>query len=165
METNIDELKKILEQELTLYERLLDSAHAMNKALKCEAVEDVRKASKEHDECTCRIEAIEEKRLCVNDAISQRFGLKPHANLSRVIESVPADDRGKLMELRAALRKTLGEIHKTNASNKILLTESLFVIAKTFEIISTASEKFQGYKQLGEKCSSKIDRAIINTVV
>ena len=24
---------------------------------------------------------------------------------------------------------------------------------------------FQGYKQLGEKCSSKIDRAIINTVV
>ena len=164
METNIGELIQILEQELLLHERLLVSALSMNKALKCEAIEEVRKANKEYDECTCRIEAIEEKRLCLNDVISRHYGLTAHANLSRVIESVPAGDRGKLPELHAALRKTLGEIHKTNESNRILLTESLFVIAKTFEFISAACEKFRGYKQLGEKCSSKIDRTIINTI-
>jgi hypothetical protein len=164
METNVIEMIKILEQELLLHKRLLASAQAMNNAIKNEALEEVRKANKEYDECTCRIEEIEEKRLCLNDAISRHYGLKPHANLSRLIEAVPAGNRGKLLELRDALRKELIEIHKINESNKILLTESLFVIAKTFEFIAAASEKFQGYKQLGGKCSSKIDRTIINTI-
>jgi hypothetical protein len=164
METNVIELIKLLEQELLLHHRLLAGAQAMNSAIKSEAIEEVRKANKEYDECTCRIEEIEEKRLCLNDVISRHYGLNPHANLSRIIEAVPDSDRGKLLELRTALKKALSEIHKTNESNKILLTESLFVIAKTFEFIAAASEKFQGYKQLGGKCSSKIDRAIINTV-
>jgi hypothetical protein len=164
MDANIVELEKILENELALHERLLCATRSMNTALKKEAVGDVRAANREYDDCTCQIETVEEKRLSASDALAQSRGLAPHANLSRIMESIPAADRGKLPHLRDKLRAALVEIRKTNAANRILLIESLRTIAKTFEFISLASEKFHGYKQLGKKCSSKIDRPIINTV-
>ncbi len=164
MDTFIAELEKILEDELLAHQRLLAVAHFMNRALKSESLDDVRTANKDYDECTCRIEAIEEKRLSASDAIARKNGLAPHASLSRIIETLSPAERGKLPELRAGLRTALAEIQKTNVANRILLTESLHTIAKTFEFISAASEKFHGYKQHGKKYSSKIDRTIINTV-
>jgi flagellar biosynthesis/type III secretory pathway chaperone len=164
MKTKINELEKILETELLLHERLLGAARCMNEALKREAVDDVRKANKEYDECTCQIEAIEEKRLSLSDALSVHYGKGSRINLSRLIESLPVSDRGRLSQLRAKLRTTLGEIQKTNIANRVLLTEALFTITKTFEFIAIASEKFKGYKAQGKKHASKIDRTIINTV-
>jgi hypothetical protein len=164
MDQHAVELSKILENELVLHTRLLAAAHSMNIALKKEAIDDVRLANMEYDECTCHIEAIEEKRLSLSDAIAAQLGCLPHANLLRIIESLPASDRGNLLDLRAQLRSALAEIQKTNAANKILLTESLFAIGKTFEFIAMASEKFHGYKQQGRKHASKISRTIINTI-
>jgi|WetSurMetagenome_2_1015567.scaffolds.fasta_scaffold426732_2 flagellar biosynthesis/type III secretory pathway chaperone len=164
MDATIIELDKILENELLLHERLLSTVRSMNAALKTESIDDVRAANKDYDECTCRIEALEEKRLLTSDAIARSHGLAAHANLSRIIESLADSDRGKLPELRYKLRAVLAEIHKMNAANKILLTESLRSIAKTFEFISVASEKFHGYKQLGKKSCTNIGRPIINTV-
>jgi hypothetical protein len=164
MDAAIIELEKILENELLLHRRLLATVRSMNAALKSESVDDVRTANRDYDESTCLIEALEEKRLLSSDAIARRLGLTAHANLSRIIELLSVADRGKLPELRATLRATLAEIKKTNAANRILLTESLRSIAKTFEFISVASEKFHGYKQLGKKSCTKIGRPIINTV-
>ena len=164
MITHVIELEKILESELLLHERLLAAARSMNSAIKRESVDDVRTANKEYDECTCHIEAMEEKRLALSDDIAGQRGIEPHANLSRIIESLPVSERGILFELRVKLRATLGEIQKTNIANRVLLTESLYTIAKTFEFIAAANEKFKGYKQLGKKYSSTIKRTIINTV-
>jgi flagellar biosynthesis/type III secretory pathway chaperone len=164
MITHVIELEKILESELMLHERLLAAARSMNGALKRESIDDVRTSNKEYDECTCHIEAIEEKRLAISDDIARQRGIEPHANLSRIVESLPVSERGKLSELRLRLRATLSEIQKTNIANRVLLTESLYTITKTFEFIAAANEKFKGYKQLGKKYSSTIKRTIINTV-
>jgi hypothetical protein len=164
MDQTMAGLEKILAEELILHERLLRAARAMNGALKREAIDEVRTANKEYDECTCRIEAAEENRLAASDSLALHLGCAPHANLSRIIEALPAAERGRLSDLRSRLRATLVEIQKTNAANKVLLTESLFSISKTFEFISAASEKFKGYKHQGKKHSTKISRTIINTV-
>ena len=164
MEKKTLELTQILEKELFYHERLLAAAQSMNAALKREAVDEVRTANKEYDECTCQIEALEEKRLCVSDEIALRLRLPAHANLLRVIGALPKEGGARLLELRNRLRSTLGALRKLNASNRILLTESLYTIAKTFEFIAAASEKVSGYKHQGEKCVSKANRTIINTV-
>jgi hypothetical protein len=164
MQPNVVELEKILEDELLQHEGLLGAARAMNAGLKREAVEEVRKANKEYDDCVCRIEAIEENRLSVSDAVAGTIGLGPHANLSRIIESLPAPDRGKLPELRAKLRSTLAEIQKINVANRVLLTETLFAITKTVEFIAAASEKYKGYKERGRKHAVKVSTAIFNTL-
>jgi hypothetical protein len=164
MHPKVIELEKILENELLLYERLLGAARAMNAGLKSDAVEEVKKASKEYDDCACGIEAIEEDRLAVSDALAATVGRGAHTSLPRIIEALPPEDRGRLAELRAKLRSTLADIQKTNVANRVLLTEALYTVTKTFEIIAAASEKFKGYKEQGKKHASKVSRAIINTL-
>jgi hypothetical protein len=164
MKSKVNELEKILENELLLHGRLLDSARAMNAGLKKEAVDEVRKASRDYDDSVCRIEAIEEDRLSVSDALAAILGLGAHAGLSRVIGALPVRERGRLPELRVNLRSAINEIQKTNIANRVLLTEALFTITKTFEFIAAASEKFKGYKEQGKKHATKVSRAIINTL-
>jgi flagellar biosynthesis/type III secretory pathway chaperone len=165
METPITELETILEEELVLHKRLLAVAVAMNVALKRESIDDVRKANKEYDELTISIESIEEKRLSKSDDIARHYRLQQHVNLLRIIEVIPPTNKKRMHELRVSLRAVIAELQKINTSNRILLTEALFAITKTFEFIATASEKISGYKQQGKKNISKIKRTIINTVI
>jgi flagellar biosynthesis/type III secretory pathway chaperone len=164
MEALANELEKVLKTELEIHERLLDTARSMNEAIKTEQLFEVQAANRQYDELTCQIEALEEKRLEISDKITANFGLKGRLNLARTIELFPAKNKQRLAEAGKKLRVAVCRLRKTNASNRILLQESLYVISKTFELISAASHKFKGYKQLGKKDSSKINRTIINTV-
>jgi flagellar biosynthesis/type III secretory pathway chaperone len=165
MEALFLELETTLNEELGLYRRLLVAASAMNEALKCESVDNVRKNSKEYDDVTVAIEALEEKRLSQSDVIARHYGLHNHVNLLRITEVAPAADKSRLLALRNELRTAIMELQKKNISNRVLLTEGLGVIAKTLALVATASEKISGYKQKGNKNFSKINRSMINTVI
>ncbi len=164
MEARIRELETVLEEEFVVHDQLLGAAIAMNGALKREAVEEVQKANTTYDECGFRIEQLEEKRLSISGEIGRLLNLPAHGGLLRIIEALPVDHGTRLSEVRAKLHGVIAKLHKANVSNRILLTESLLTIAKTFEFISTASEKFTGYKRRGKKDPSKISRTIINAI-
>jgi flagellar biosynthesis/type III secretory pathway chaperone len=164
MEALIKNLETILDSELVLHEQLLEAAQTMNDAIKKEDLAGVRKTAGKHDELTCQIEAIEEKRLTANDALSRHLGVAHHANLFRIIELLPANLSAKLSDLRTRLKRTMGELKKTTTSNQILLNESLYTIAKTFELIDRVTAKPTGYKYRGQKAPATINRTIINTI-
>lgn len=164
MESLIKDLETILENELSFHEQLLGAALAMNDAVKKEDLAGVRKAAARHDELTCRIEAIEEKRLTANDNLARHLGVENHANLFRIIELLPPNLSAKLASLRVRLKNTMAELKKTTSSNQILLNETLYTIAKTFELIDSATAKSPGYKYQGRKAPAKINRTIINTI-
>ncbi len=164
MKTLANDLEKILENELELHERLLDAGRSMNAAIKAEKINEVQAANRRFDEYTCQIEAAEEKRLAISEKIALHFGLKKRLNLASTMELFPAKERQRLAETGKRLRAVINQLHRINASNRILLEESLYTIAKTFEFISAASQQFKGYKRLGISDSSKINRTIINTV-
>jgi flagellar biosynthesis/type III secretory pathway chaperone len=164
MERPIKELETILENELVLHEQLLEAARAMNHAIKAEDLAGVKKAAGKHDELTCQIEGLEEKRLTANDKLALNLGAPGHVNLFRIIELLPKNLSAKLFDVRSKLKHTMSELKKTTTSNQILLNESLFIIAKTFELIDTASGKSTGYKYQGKKAPAKIKRTIINTI-
>jgi flagellar biosynthesis/type III secretory pathway chaperone len=136
----------------------------MNEAIKTEQLDEVQAANRLYDALTCQIEKLEENRLEISDKIAVHFGLTRHLNLAGTLALFPLTHKRRIAEAGKNLRSVIIKLHKINASNRILLQESLFIIAKTFEVISAASYKFKGYKQLGKKDSSKINRTIINTV-
>jgi hypothetical protein len=164
MEALIKNLETILENELVLHEQLLEAAEELNSAIKKEDLAGVGKAGRKHDELTCHIEAVEEKRLAANDELARHLGVTLHANLFRIIELLPVHLSAKLSDLRTRLKSTMGGIKKTTTSNRILLNESLYTIAKTFELIDGATAKPMGYKYQGQKAPARINRTIINTI-
>jgi FlgN protein. len=164
MEALIKDLETILENELALHEQLLEAALTMNNAIKKEDLATVRKTAGKHDELTCQIEALEEKRLTANDKLARHLGAENHVNLFRIIELLPRNLSAKLADLRTRLKRTMAELKKTTTSNQILLNESLYTIAKTFELLGSVTAKSSGYKYQGKKAPAKINRTIINTV-
>jgi FlgN protein. len=164
MEQLVKGLETVLENELVIHEQLLEAARTMNQAIKAEDLAGVKKAARKHDELTCQIEALEEKRLTANDALALHLGVKNHATLTRLIDNLPADHKTKLSKLKTDLKRVIWEFKRINSSNQILLTESLRTVAKVFEFIDCAMGKLSGYKFQGKKSPIMITRTIINTV-
>jgi hypothetical protein len=165
METPAIELEKILKNELSLHNLLLEAAIAMKNAIKKENMDEIAAASKQYDKLTCQIEIQEEKRLEITDKIVRHFKLKNRINLIKTIALLPAEYGQRLDIIRTKLKSTICELHKINASNSILLQESLYVISKSFEIFSIASQKLNGYKRQGKKDYVKINQPIFNQVI
>jgi flagellar biosynthesis/type III secretory pathway chaperone len=150
---------------LSLHNLLLEAAIAMKNAIKKENMDEIAAANKHYDKLTCQIEIQEEKRLEITDKIVRHFKLKNRINLVKTIALLPAEYGQRLAIIRTKLKSTICELHKTNASNSILLQESLYVISKSFEIFSIASQKLNGYKRQGKKDYVKINGPIFNQVI
>jgi hypothetical protein len=166
MNNHYDELIDVLEKELAFHGLLISAAFAMNEALRSRVFDEIQKASRQYDECTCRIEDLEEKRLSLSDLIcGDAKGGATHASLRSVIEQAPAGHKDRVAQLRAQLKDTVGKLSKVNYSNRVLLQESLYTISKTFEMVATMeASRLNGYKKQGTKDRSRITKTIVNTV-
>jgi hypothetical protein len=166
MSNRFDDLIGVLEKELEFHGLLIQAAFSMNAAIKIRSMDEVRKASRTYDECTCRIQDLEEKRLQWSDEICGYSGKTVgHASLSRVMEHAPAECRQRLAALRASLKEAVGNLSKINYSNQVLLCESLKTIANLFKYIALHDPRNQGgYKKLGTMDRGRVATAIVNTV-
>jgi len=164
MDTLINGLETVLENELALHKQLLEAAVAMNTAIKTEDLPMVKEMGRKHDDLTWKIEELEEKRLEIHDALADFLGVPPKSNLSRIIKKLPENRAAKLAAIRAELKSVLGTLKMTTFSNQILLGESLRTIAKVFEFIDIAKAKLSAYKHHGKRGSALVTRTMINTV-
>jgi hypothetical protein len=165
MDALATELEAILNCELILHEKLLESAKKMNLAIKEEKLDMVTGAQRQYDDLICKIEKQEEKRLAASDRIAKHFKMEQRVNLEKTLSLFPEQYRKPLEDVRSRLKSTLSALNKVNTVNRIMLEETLKTIAKSFEIISIASQKLNGYKRLGKKDYVKTSRPIFNTVV
>jgi hypothetical protein len=166
MNSHYEELIVVLDKEIEFHALLLATAKTMNEALRSSELTDIQKASRQYDECTCRIEELEEKRLNLSDIIcgSDKKGA-PHASLISVIDKAPAAYKNRIADLRAKLKNNVGDLSRINYSNQIFLQESLHTIAKTFEMIATREAgRLNGYKNRGVKDLSRTNKSIVNTI-
>ncbi len=166
MNESFNELITVLTKEIELHTTLIDAAFAMNAAITTRSLEDIRRAGKCYDQCTCRIQELEEKRLALSDAICDRKGKETgHMSLLQVIERAPQEYRQRISTLRASLKDSIGKLSKINYSNQALLTESLKTIAKMFDYIALqGKQNASGYKRRGAKDGGRATTAIVNTV-
>jgi flagellar biosynthesis/type III secretory pathway chaperone len=161
---HLDRLKTVLDKELALHAHLLETAQALNEALKKRAVDEVHKVSLHYDETTMQIERLEEQRLLLSDALAKHYGESGHVNLRTLIALMPADKRPEFEELQRNMKLKIGELTRINTSNKILLEASLSTIARTVEMMTLTENKLAGYKSLGQKDTKPIQRALFNQI-
>jgi flagellar biosynthesis/type III secretory pathway chaperone len=164
MSAAIDTLMKILDEELQLHSSLLESAAAMNAAIKAGDVAGVQRLSSRYDQMLGRVEQAEERRLSQCDAIAAEHDLAGrHLNVSRIIDLLTdTETKNRLIALRAALKQKVGELAEINCSNRILLEEGLRTVAKTFEMATKAGSPPAGYEKKGRKDTRTVSRSIIN---
>lgn len=166
MTAQLDELATVLTKELDFHATLITAALAMNQAITKRSLDEIQKAARCYDQCTCGIQELEEQRLRLSDTICN-FPAKTagHASLLRVIECVPPEQKQRLTTLRAALKDAINKLSKINYSNQVLLTESLKTIAKIFDYIATQDKRNpSGYRRRGAKEKKRSGATIFNTV-
>lgn len=165
MEKLFEELKKVLTEELTIHVSIVDTAQSINDALKRKNVTQVRSLTEMYDSYAGQIEACETKRLEVCDAIIQeRNPALRHLNLQNIIQLLPAHEQEGFVEVRLALKEKLRELASINTSNQILLSESLRVIAKNFELVAQVRNKLAGYKKTGIMDNAVTHKSIVNHI-
>jgi hypothetical protein len=166
MNARFDELVTVLVKELDFHATLITAAFSMNEAITKRSLDGIQKAARCYDQCTCRIQELEEQRLQLSDVICSYPALTAgHASLSRVIDCAPPEQQQRLATLRASLKEAIGKLSKINYSNQILLTESLKIIAKMFDYIASQDKRNTGgYKRRGAKDRQRSTTAIVNTV-
>jgi hypothetical protein len=166
MNSLIEQLVTVLEKELETHRLLIAAAHDMNDAVKNNALSLIQAAARRCDDYTCSITMLEEKRLHLSDGICRKtIGKAPHASLLRVVDEVPVPWKKSIADLRAKLQAAIGDLSKINFANKVLLTESLSAIQKTFEMIATEQRtRLGGYKRQGIKDHSQPGRTYLNTL-
>jgi hypothetical protein len=166
MNNLIDQLVSVLEKELETHRTLIAAAHDMNDAVKGSTIEKIQSAAHRYDCCITNIADMEEKRLDLSDAICRKTpGNALHASLLRVIEQVPTEWKKTITDLRNKLKIEINDLSKINYANQVLLTESLYSIQKTFEMIaSDRGSHSSGYKKQGKKDNPRCTMTIVNTI-
>lgn len=159
----VTQLASLLECELNEHRVLTETARKMNEALHKRDVGAVRTHSSRYDECTCRIEEMEEKRLEICDALTKLLGHENrHLTLPSIIDRIPTEFRSELTGLRTALKAEIAKLTKLNMSNQVFLEESLITVAQTVKILAAGRAKTVGYKQGGKPTEDAGNRTIIN---
>jgi hypothetical protein len=166
MNDRIDELITVLTKEVEAHRLLIAAASGMNAALRKGDLAAVQTAGRQYDECICRIQEMEEKRLELCDGICNRTDTAAgHASLLAAIDAADPGCKNRLIDLRLQLREAVNDLSKVNYSNQVLCQESLVSIAKTFEMMATQeTTRYSGYKKQGTRDVVRGSRRIINAV-
>ncbi len=163
MDSQFDELKKVLSDEVEIHNSLVKTAQDMNKFIKEKDIAAIQRLTALFDAYSGQIESKENRRLEICDNLTKK--IKPenrHTNLNAIISLLPENQRKVFTEIRNSLKAKISELSKLNTSNRILLNESLEVIAKNFDLIMQFQNKLAGYKQSGTMDKTPVRRNIVN---
>ncbi len=160
---HVSELRETLSGLLEMHQSLVQAAKEMNRALKEQNAAEVKRASACYDELTCHVEQLEEQRLETCDALCQELSSPvEHTALSAIIEVLGKERSNGLPALRDQLKLTLAELIRVNASNQVLLEESLEMFGKTLDMLARSGSKPVGYQRQGAARNVQDARILIN---
>ena len=166
MNNSIDELIVHLELESRVLDTLLTASNSLNTAIKNRNLTAIDAAVAQYDAETGQLEALEEKRLILSDAITHAAGITTrHPDMTALIRCVTDETLSKkLAALRVTLKGKMADIVVLKAENAVLLSETLGYISKTFELMATSKNPYPAYKRKGTPDNCSIKRNLINTM-
>jgi hypothetical protein len=165
MEQFFKELNGVLHEELNRYGQLLTTAQSMNIAIKTGTIDTVKNLTEMYDSIFVLIEALETKRLELCDAITA--ACKPecrHLNLQNIIQLSPSGMQPEFTTMRKELKEKIKALSALNTSNQILLSESLRIIGKNFELLAVSVNKLAGYKKSGAMDTGMPHKNLVNQI-
>ncbi len=165
MDEKLAELHALLASLLRCHQQLVETAIRMNTCLRNQDVVGVRTTTIAYDELACQIEDLEEQRLELCDTISLPGVIQTrHSSLSNIIECAGTEQKTLFADIQQKLKATIKRFSEINASNQVLLAESLSVFGQTMEIFTRNTSAPIGYNAPGHKEPETIRRRLFNQI-
>ncbi len=163
MEKSLQELEHILSREVEIHSSMVQTAEAFNKAIKENDLSALQQHSSEQEKQIYQIEKLEEQRIECVKTISSSLGLPAAVSkLHQIMEKLPEQWRQKFSSIHASLKQKINDLSKLNASNQILIEETIGFIGNTFSFLQQANGKFVQYGIKGRTAGTPSTSTLIN---
>ena len=149
MNTNVHELVRLLEEELSLHKELLANIASERDILRRFAVRELDENSKSKETLILKIRLMEEARRNVAAQLARSLNEEEDLPLSRIADSAPQPWKERLLELRAELIDTMGQIQALNSRNRSMAVYATGTMTHLLSLFAFATGKSGIYDQAG----------------
>lgn len=136
--TSVTEIIEILQQQLAVYETLLDLEKNKTPVIIRNDIHELNAITAQERKWTAEVQKLEKERIRLTTAFVVQMGLpRVRASvLSNLIKAVTdAKEKQALMELHRSLRGTLNELKLHNETNKQMMEQSLDFIRFSLDLL------------------------------
>lgn len=164
METSIAALVAILDEEISVYQELLQLAEAKRKLIGIvDKLAEFEELTKREAQLAQAIIAAEDKRMQIMDELASQLGSHlAAATLAEVAGAVDGPEREQLLARRQTLSELLAELKNETTLTRKLLDRELRFINYSLSLVTGEGENKQGYSELGSKQKSATGRSLLD---
>jgi flagellar biosynthesis/type III secretory pathway chaperone len=162
----IAELMDVVQQEVRVFQQILESVEQEQDALVHHEIEPIRTAVQTQNELTARAAALEKIRMGIVARLSGQLEEDPAAlTLKRLIARVGGPEAELLRGMREALIDAHERIQRANRHNALLIRQSMKYVDKTLHILSGDDSSVGVYAGSGKLETRKsTGQAVMNQV-
>lgn len=167
MEDVLNFLFALLEKELQLQKELLECVQQKKRCLLHNRMEELTEILEREGELVFQAKEVEIKIRRIWSEMAPQVGLESKDLNISYLASLVGEEKGKrFLALQEELKKTLGEIHKVNQENAIIIRDTLDYIEVMFSIVLREFEKRkQNYDRFGCNPNRESCGILINGVM
>lgn len=152
MEKIIDELVRIMTEEIKAFNKLLATLKAKQKAIVEGEIEKLKVQVKNEEKIIKETASLEKIRQEQTQILAEQLMMKTgNPKLNEIIEKVEEKYAQRLTEQRDLLKTLLEKIQHLNASNQFLINYSLKFIEDNLRLLSNAQNQTTFYAKNGER--------------
>ncbi len=165
MEKLLDQLAEIFKSEVDLHQDLLQTANALNKALKAQNLDTIESCTSIHDKQVNQIARLEEKRIKCTSELASLLEIKEEIpKMDSLLQRIPQQWCTRLSTFQLKLKDQIRVLSKINTSNSILLQEGISFINSNIMMFQSPSKTNQ-YSGKGKSTVITANRNLINKVI
>jgi flagellar biosynthesis/type III secretory pathway chaperone len=136
--TNPATLRRILQEELQLGNRMVTLAEAETEAIIANDIVRLNALEAELHRCVKQQSAQEKARIAVTRELAGMLGLERVPTLLDLLPLLPPREQEALQRLRAQLLETQETLQNLNQRNRVLLDHALEFVRFSLELLTTA---------------------------
>lgn len=151
MDSLLDDLLRLLEEEIGLYRSLLSILQKEKKAVIGSKLEELNEAGKEKESLILKIRILEEQRIRIQSRLAHSLGYETRdLTLSKLSQLVGEHHSVQLKICYSNLLTLIPSIQEINHSNKSLLTHSLELVKGSLSLLNNFVASNAVYYRTGE---------------
>jgi hypothetical protein len=155
MSSKLEQLARILTEELELTRKLLDLAKDARAAVISADAELLAQIVAEQEEWSAGLEVAEAKRIQLVLELGRDLGLGDEPKLRAIVEGVPRDSGLRLRNVGRQLRDVAGQLRDVGRLNSMLLEEAAGHVDGFFEVLARACRDTAGYQPDGQESGGR----------
>jgi len=138
----LDELKNVLEEEYSYYEKFLEHANAKRDLIIKNEVEEISDINSKEQLLISLYAKVAKKRDKTIDDISIVLNIdRKNLTIKSLMEKLPKEEKEKLEDVSERTRDIVGVLKDANLKNELLIKQSLEYVEFTLNAVTSSNEQ------------------------